>query len=55
MDLATFAKQHVPQITATIGLVSYALARNKFTPGYCVQRGLSHEEADKAHPLGLDG
>lgn len=33
MDLSAFAKDHVGQITATIGLVTFALAKNKLTPG----------------------
>ncbi|KAK5165489.1 uncharacterized protein LTR77_009018 [Saxophila tyrrhenica] len=33
MDVAAFAKDHVPQITAVVALVSYGIARNKFTPG----------------------
>lgn len=33
MDLSTFAKDHVSQITATIGLVTYASARKKLTLG----------------------
>lgn len=33
MDITTFAQDHVPQITATVGLVLYALLRNKLTPG----------------------
>ncbi|KAF2164866.1 hypothetical protein M409DRAFT_24771 [Zasmidium cellare ATCC 36951] len=32
MDLPTFAKTHTSQITATIGLVTYASARKKLTP-----------------------
>ena len=33
MDMGTFARSHVPQITATAGLVTYALLRNKLTTG----------------------
>lgn len=33
MDLTTFARNHAGQITATIGLVTFALAKNKLTPG----------------------
>jgi len=33
MDVTTFARDHIPQITATAGLVSYALLRNKLTTG----------------------
>lgn len=33
MDLTVFARNHVGQITATIGLVTFALAKNKLTPG----------------------
>lgn len=33
MDLTTFARDHAGQITATIGLVTFALAKNKLTPG----------------------
>ncbi|CAK3930143.1 Transmembrane 19 [Lecanosticta acicola] len=31
MDVSTFARDHVPQITATIGLVTYASTRRKLT------------------------
>ncbi|KAK4494115.1 hypothetical protein PRZ48_014413 [Zasmidium cellare] len=33
MDISHFAKTHISQITATIGLVTYASARKKLTPG----------------------
>lgn len=33
MDLTAFARNHAGQITATIGLVTFALAKNKLTPG----------------------
>ncbi|TKA25189.1 hypothetical protein B0A50_05887 [Salinomyces thailandicus] len=33
MDLSTFLRSRAPQITATTGLVTYALLRNKLTPG----------------------
>ncbi|KAM0717211.1 hypothetical protein Q7P37_007063 [Cladosporium fusiforme] len=33
MDLTEFARNHAGQITATIGLVTFALAKNKLTPG----------------------
>ena len=33
MDFNIFAKEHIPQITATAGLVTYALARKKLTIG----------------------
>ena len=33
MDIATFAKERIPQITATVGLVTYAIVRNKLTTG----------------------
>lgn len=33
MDLTAFARNHIGQITATIGLVTFALAKNKLTPG----------------------
>ena len=33
MDLPVFARDHVSQITATIGLVTYASARKKLTFG----------------------
>nr|OQO16592.1 hypothetical protein B0A51_15957 [Rachicladosporium sp. CCFEE 5018] len=32
MDVSAFALVHIPQISATIGLVTFALARNKLTP-----------------------
>ncbi|SMR58725.1 unnamed protein product [Zymoseptoria tritici ST99CH_1E4] len=32
MDMSTFAKEHVSQITATIGLVTFAIVKNKLTP-----------------------
>ena len=33
MDPTLFAKQHAPQITAVVALVTYGIARNKFTAG----------------------
>jgi len=33
MDVLAFANQHVAQLTGTVGLVTYAIARNKLTPG----------------------
>jgi uncharacterized membrane protein len=33
MDVTEFAKSHVPQITAVTILVSYGIARKKFSPG----------------------
>jgi uncharacterized protein (TIGR00297 family) len=33
MDISTFAQNHTGQIAATIGLVTFALAKNKLTPG----------------------
>ncbi len=33
MDVTRFAREHVPQITAVTILVSYGVARNKFSPG----------------------
>ena len=33
MDISTFAQNHTSQIAATIGLVTFALAKNKLTPG----------------------
>lgn len=33
LDLSAFARNHAGQITATIGLVTFALAKNKLTPG----------------------
>lgn len=33
MDIPSFARSHVSQITATIGLVTFALAKKKLTPG----------------------
>jgi uncharacterized membrane protein len=33
MDIASFAKDHAAQLTAVIGLISYGLARKKFTAG----------------------
>jgi uncharacterized protein (TIGR00297 family) len=33
MDISTFARNHTGQIAATIGLVTFALAKNKLTPG----------------------
>lgn len=33
MDVTAFAENHVPQITAVFGLITYALARQKLTPG----------------------
>lgn len=33
MDVKTFATDHAGQIAATIGLVTFALAKNKLTPG----------------------
>lgn len=33
MDVNTFARNHASQIAATIGLVTFALAKNKLTPG----------------------
>ena len=33
MDITTFAQNHTGQIAATIGLVTFALAKNKLTPG----------------------
>lgn len=33
IDLRAFARDHAGQITATIGLVTFALAKNKLTPG----------------------
>ncbi|KAF1821747.1 uncharacterized protein K489DRAFT_359595 [Dissoconium aciculare CBS 342.82] len=32
LDLVAFAQDHLPEITGTVGLVSYALLRNKLTP-----------------------
>ncbi|KAK6440752.1 hypothetical protein LTR95_003027 [Oleoguttula sp. CCFEE 5521] len=32
MDVSPFALAHIPQISATIGLVTFALAKNKLTP-----------------------
>jgi uncharacterized membrane protein len=32
LHLASFAQDHLPEITGTVGLVSYALLRNKLTP-----------------------
>lgn len=33
MSLNSFAREHTAQIAATIGLVTFALAKNKLTPG----------------------
>ena len=33
MDIYTFARERVPQITATIGLVTFSLLAKKLTPG----------------------
>lgn len=33
VDLAAFARDHVAEITGTVGLVTYAQLRNKLTPG----------------------
>ena len=33
MDFKTFAQEHVSQITATAGLVTYAITRKKLTAG----------------------
>ena len=33
MNISDLARQHVPQITTTVLLVTYALARKKLTPG----------------------
>jgi MFS family permease len=32
LHVASFAQDHLPEITGTVGLVSYALLRNKLTP-----------------------
>lgn len=33
IDVAMFAKTHVSQVTATIGLVTFAITKKKLTPG----------------------
>ena len=33
MDVSAFARDHISQITATTGLVTYAIARKKLTAG----------------------
>lgn len=33
MDVLVFAREHAPQITATLGVVTYAVFRNKLTAG----------------------
>lgn len=33
MDITTFAQDHISQLTVTVGVMSYALLRNKLTPG----------------------
>lgn len=49
MDITSFTKSHIPQITAIAGLVSYALARNKLTFGGIVA-GVSVAVVHMVHP-----
>ena len=49
MAFPAFARDHVAQITATVGLVTYALARNKLTPGGIVA-GVAVAIIHMAHP-----
>jgi len=49
MAVQAFAREHVAQITATVGLVTYALARNKLTPGGIVA-GVAVAIIHMAHP-----
>ena len=49
-DLITaFAQDHIPQITATIGLVTFAIARHKLTLGGIVA-GIVVALAHMIHP-----
>lgn len=49
MAFQAFAREHIAQITATAGLVTYALARNKLTPGGIVA-GVAVAIIHMAHP-----
>ena len=49
MSLLAFAQSHVPQILATVGLVAYALMRNKLTVGG-IFTGISIATAHMLHP-----
>ena len=49
MDIRPFAQEHIPQITATAGLVTYALARKKLSTGG-IFAGISVATIHMIHP-----